>query len=354
MYLNSINFFRGIAVFFIVAGHCPRLADFTFQTIPEKTLWNLTVGGTAFFVFISGFLFHHVFYERFHYREFIGNKFKFLLTPYLVMSAIPIIYFVFIKETNNSYPSYYYTPSGDGWINGYAIPVLKYLFTGHSIGAFWYIPFILIVFLFSPLHSLFIKLRPRSQVTIASLWLLAALFVHRAISPGMLGVWQNVFTFMPVYLIGIICSEKKDFLYAKLRGKEFYLLAGVLLLAVVQAISGKFGNYRKPPFEYGGIDLQICQKVVFSIFLMVGLHRFELAPIKFLASIARNSFGIFFIHGVLIAAFIMAKRMLGISFPPNSWVVYLLVVIVIFALSMGLTVLARKIFPRHSRYLVGS
>ncbi len=87
---------------------------------------------------------------------------------------------------------------------------------------------------------------------------------------------------------------------------------------------------------------------------MVGLHRFELAPFKLLGSIARNSFGIFFIHGILIAAFIMAKRMLGISFPPNSWVVYLLVVIVIFALYMGLTVLARKIFPRHSRHLVGS
>jgi len=53
--------------------------------------------GTALFVFISGFLFHHIFYSRFNYRAFISRKIKDVLVPYLVLSTPYVIYIVFFK-----------------------------------------------------------------------------------------------------------------------------------------------------------------------------------------------------------------------------------------------------------------
>ncbi|MGS0727939.1 acyltransferase family protein, partial [Shewanella sp. 0m-11] len=61
-FLNSINHFRGIAIIFIVMAHCYRPAGWQIETFADKAWFNLMMNGTVFFVFISGFLFHHVFY----------------------------------------------------------------------------------------------------------------------------------------------------------------------------------------------------------------------------------------------------------------------------------------------------
>ena len=65
MYLNIINHFRAFEIIFIVLGHCSGLANFTFDNAYSHTFENFILGGTTFFVFISGFLFHHVFYGKF-------------------------------------------------------------------------------------------------------------------------------------------------------------------------------------------------------------------------------------------------------------------------------------------------
>jgi peptidoglycan/LPS O-acetylase OafA/YrhL len=61
MHLNSFNHFRAIAITFIVAGHCFGLTGMAITSMMEKTIANLLLGGTSLFVFISGFLFHHIF-----------------------------------------------------------------------------------------------------------------------------------------------------------------------------------------------------------------------------------------------------------------------------------------------------
>lgn len=42
MYLNSINYFRGVSIVFIVFGHCLSIADFSYESIAGLTLLNLT------------------------------------------------------------------------------------------------------------------------------------------------------------------------------------------------------------------------------------------------------------------------------------------------------------------------
>ena len=82
MFLNSINYFRGIAIFIIVLGHSYWLAGFEATTDVEKTFEAVATGGTALFVFVSGFMFHHVFYKRtFDYKKFVIREIAAIRTP---------------------------------------------------------------------------------------------------------------------------------------------------------------------------------------------------------------------------------------------------------------------------------
>ena len=54
----------------------------------------------------------------------------------------------------------------DNIIIKYGLQSLAYLVSGEHIVAYWYIPMILIMFLLSPLHILFIKLKFNQQVLI--------------------------------------------------------------------------------------------------------------------------------------------------------------------------------------------
>lgn len=76
-YLSHLNYFRGIAIVFIVVGHCYILrfiyfdenTSFIFQIIK-----NIATGGTTFFVFISGYLLHHIYSGKFDYENFCSQK----------------------------------------------------------------------------------------------------------------------------------------------------------------------------------------------------------------------------------------------------------------------------------------
>ena len=64
--LNYINVFRGLAILLIIMGH-------TMQFGNPKSLINMIncemiCGGTALFIFISGFLFQHLAY-KFEYKN---------------------------------------------------------------------------------------------------------------------------------------------------------------------------------------------------------------------------------------------------------------------------------------------
>ena len=353
MYINSINYFRGISIILIVFGHCLGLADFSYDSILGNTIHNLTQGGTSFFVFISGFLFHHIFYPKFQFKRFLIKKTKYILFPYLILSTLPIVYLLLrfcisgisssssIKIRYNSMLSF---------------PIFRHYLTGvdKSFIGYWYIPFIIIIFLLSPLFVRFIKLNFKTQILITILLLICSIFMHRGIDLEALSVFQNVLYFTPIYLFGIISSETKDVIYSKLKGKEFYLLSLAFTLAIFQAYMGKLGNYHKLPFIYGGMDLMILQKISLCLFFMVYLKRFENYKLRFFEVIATNSFGIFFIHGIVIFIIRLIKEKLDFSFAPNSFIIYFLVASIIFFLSLIVTLIVKRIFPKHSRYLIGS
>ena len=76
-YLNKINYFRGIAIIFIVFGHCDSFGITRFNENTTKLaeiIIPIVHGGTAFFVFISGFLFHYIYFQNFQLKLFLIKK----------------------------------------------------------------------------------------------------------------------------------------------------------------------------------------------------------------------------------------------------------------------------------------
>ncbi|MGD1895399.1 MAG: acyltransferase [Phormidesmis sp.] len=351
MFLNSLNYFRAIAILMIVAGHTFDYAGISFESIPARTLGNLLSGGTSLFVFISGFLFHHIFYRRYQFKKFMSGKLKKVLLPYTLLSIVPILITVISVDAVYSYQN----PGGTGFlhtglIGHYLIPAIRYYATGSIVAAYWYIPFVMLVFLMSPLHIGFIGLKLKHRLIITLLLTVISLFMHRPVHNGI--ILQSLIYFTPVYLIGIICSQQRENVYAFFKNKEIYLLIIAVVLAAIQAAQGDVSNYRKPPFVYGGIDTMLLQKTALCFFFMVWLHRFEAVNARLLNLIAATSFAIYFLHMWMLKGLSRVVVRLDVS-AISPWFLYLVLVAVTVLLSVGIALTLKKILHKNSRYIIG-
>lgn len=356
MYLTSLNYFRAIAIFIIVAGHSYSIAGLDFATfnLVEKIVFNLIIGGTTLFVFISGFLFHHIFIPRYQYKKFMMGKVKNVLIPYLILS-LPII-LVFLKGFGKA-P--YFVPGTTGVFDQYIIPTLKYYWSGKTVLAYWYIPFIMITFSMAPLHVKFARQSTFIQLIIITSFLAVSALLHRP--KDNFYVLQSVLYFFPVYLIGIFCSIHKEKIYNLMYGREVYLLLIAIYLAAFEGLIGMQGNYHKNAFALNGIDIMLFQKIILSLFFMVWLHRFEKTSSKIMEVFASTSFSIFFLHGYLIAITEKEFRHLGINSlnqlfnEPQvySWLNLVLIVLVYVIICSIIAIGINKLIPKYSRYLIG-
>lgn len=352
MFLNSFNYFRAIAITLIVMGHC----NIFFIGYPEnifiKIFYNLTMGGTSLFVFISGFLFHHIFSQNYNYKKFLLKKIKKVFVPYSIMSIIPIIYYAFIRGRHMKNNEYFLS-NGDGLYAEYFLPALKYYTSGEQMVAYWYIPFIMVVFFMSPFHIYFSKLKLKSQLLIISPLFLVSVFMHRPNFSAGIYLFQSVLYFTPIYLIGIICSQQKNFIYEKFHRKEYIFLFVSIFLAILQFYMGTTGNYHKMPFILNGFDLMIIQKLSLCLFFMVWLHRFEHIKSKALDTLASISFGIFFIHGFVLFSMRKIQTTYFDFLPNNFWLSFALLFTITMALSIVISLTMKKIFDRKSVYIIG-
>jgi surface polysaccharide O-acyltransferase-like enzyme len=126
MYLRSFEYFRAIAIVLIVAGHCFGISGWQIDSFAERMVGNIISGGSSLFVFVSGFLFHHVFYPTFNYRIFMKKKVQNVLLPYLFLSIFAIAQALAI---HGPFPETYFGPQ-QGLIYQLVRPVLLYLLTG--------------------------------------------------------------------------------------------------------------------------------------------------------------------------------------------------------------------------------
>ena len=351
MFLNSFNYFRAITILLIVAGHSTDLAGININNLNfyGKIALNLIDGGTVLFVFISGFLFHHIFLPKFKYLKFLKSKFQKLFIPYIFLT-LPYI-FVNLQGYGNSK---FFDPTHVGILEKYIYPILKYFLSGASV-AYWYIPFIMVMFMLSPLHVAFARTKTKIQIVVLIILFFISSIVQRPIET--IYVLHSVIYFFPVYLTGIFCSIHKEKIYQSLANKEAFILIVVVVLATLNVWKGNIGDIHKEFFKFNGLEFAIYEKLLLGLFFMVFLHRFENIRIKVLENIALVSFSIYFLHGYLIA---ISKRYSEYSnqysfnllnFPP-----FLNLIFIVFIFVFIITVFAiflKKQIPKYSKYFIG-
>lgn len=345
MYLNAFNYFRAISIILIVAGHSFGLARLKINTDLEIFFVNFVKGGTYYFVFISGFLFYYVFYNHFNYKAFISKKLQFVFLPYLFLGMYPIFELV-VQKTQRV--NRFYKPMGEGFLHEYIIPIIKYYITGGFLTAYWYIPFIMLVFLMSPAHIKFIKVDKRLQLCVIVFLFLISLVMHRPINN--INVLQSLIYYMPVYLLGIYCAINREAIYQTFKGKEFVFLAIAFAFMVLHLNSNHVGNYHKDMWQYNGVDWMLLQKIAMGMFFLVFLNRFENTKNDYINLLANTSFAIFFLH-LFVLKFLENFRAEYI--PKNSWLSYIAIVVVTLLLSVLAAKIIKKLLPNHSRYIIG-
>ncbi len=201
MRLNYFDYFRAIAILLIVASH--SYDAWHIDTIPEKIIANLISGGTGLFVFISGFFFHHIFLPKFRYREFLIKKTKNVLLPYIILSSIGFL--VIVIRLGRPHPAL----AGDLSSFGSSLTwYLKFLWTGRILTAYWYIPFIMIIFGLSPIFIKYINASRKMQIFIFLLLFAISGLVHR---PNFnLSPIHSLVYFVPMYLLGMFFSINRE------------------------------------------------------------------------------------------------------------------------------------------------
>ena len=297
--LNYINVFRGLAILLIVAGHTMQFG--TKGTWINDTAFEILTGGTALFIFISGFLFQHL-SDKFEYKTYLKKKWINVILPYII-TAIPGIILCFTM------PEAYGNPFVG--LNPFA-QIGIFLTTGrvHNVPT-WYIPMICIFFL---LADLFIILeRKKILYKFLPVLFLITFFVPRI-------------DIEPSYLTGMSYGAKY-FAYIK------YILNGFIHFASMYILGMYFSSFKEKinycyKYRWGlilgmlitaGADIylnhtfHIMNNTISKIFLtliVLGYLQHYDNEIKncqwFNKSadfVAKYSFSIFFIHWYILFAF---------------------------------------------------
>jgi hypothetical protein len=335
-HLAMIVYFRAAAILLIVAGHSYAVAGIRLGSNFDNTLVSLIAGATALFVFISGFVFDYVFRARYSYRSFVLDRAQKILIPYSLLTAG----FVFSHSLLTA--GFVFS----NWTS--AEQLFRYFAFGDTFEAYWYIPFIMLMFAFSPLHRLFMDLRTSQQIAIIFGGAIVSGLVQRPISND--NAFQSVVFYMPIYFSGIFLSLHRKTLLPSLQKRWLPLLLTAVLLAVVQSARGQIGHLHKPFFAFGGFDLMVFQKLLLA-FALAGLFaKLPSPPGRIVRVVADTSFAIFFLHPVVLWI-IGGTAVLQLTHIP--WIDLAIAVSAIVTLCALIALALRMVLKAKSKYITG-
>ena len=356
-FLNSINYFRGIAIVIIVMTHSYGIAHWNVYrnaSLFEKMFYSFNLNGSVFFVFISGYLYHHIFYPNFDYKKFLIKKTKFVLIPYLVCSTLPIIYTIFDCQ-NEWLFNILFDSGGLDFLPASLqdkplLSILWFIATGRAVYAYWFIPMVILIFLISPLVNYLIKTQHLLKVI---LFLVpVSMVVHRPLQN--INPLHSLIYFLPVYLLGIYSSIHRQKIIAYLKGdrQKLFILSLAIVLCLIQVIVFNVsGNFSKNLFSVTVPDINIIQKILLCFLFISVLDSFEKVEIASLKQTAQTSFAIYFIHPFLLRPLTRLSRVWG-NFEGNL-LTLLLATLLTVTISVAIAHLIKLIFKKNSRYIIG-
>ncbi|WP_192954714.1 acyltransferase family protein [Gallaecimonas mangrovi] len=343
--LLEFDLLRGLAIVFIVLGHSVVNSGHGFPVWLE----NLVRGGTGVFVFISGFFFQRIFFKRFDYKDFMVKKTLNVFLPFLCVSLVGLVleFFggVLIDGDTGK------TAFGALW------PIVQ---NGYVLFPHWYIPFIMLTFLCSPLHMQYIRLPLQAQLGTLLVFSIVAIYLQRPL--GNADPLQSLVYFTPFYLLGILYSQHLSWFRLYYRYLFWVALVAVVVTVWLQSqVWFHIGNYHKAAFKFGGVDLQFIQKMGLCIVLIGLCERLIFKALcDHLVMLANLSFAIFFLHPLLAMVWGNVKYSLirhGLLVPSHTLAESLFQSTLLFLFMLYGTVLMIKLLkPRlgdKSRMLIG-
>ncbi len=297
--LNYINVFRGLAILLILAGHTMQIGDK--GSLINNISFEIWTGGTALFIFISGFLFQHLSY-KFEYKNYLKKKRTNVVIPYIITAIPGILLCLYL-------PSVYGNPF-DG-LNPF-LQIFVFLTTGrvHNVPV-WFIPMIVLFFMFSYIllylekKNILYKLLPvlflitvfLPRIDIEPEYVVNMDYLHKYIE-YLKYVINGFIHFFSMYVFGMYLSKYKDkidFFYNK-------RLLFIILMAAMAAIDVYLNHNHI--FVNGTIS-----KIFLTVLVLGYLKHYD-EKIKshekinhWLDITAKYSFGLFFIHWYYVFAF---------------------------------------------------
>ena len=292
-----------------------------------------------------------MFYGRTSFGEFMRKKALYVGLPYLIL-ATPLAF------VEIGLGAFQVTVAKEGVAYGQNIFVdfIVLITTGRMVTAYWYIPFVFLIFLASPLFYRFIRLGAARRFMVLCASIALALWVHRPIDN--LDPVHSFLYLANFYLFGILfCEYRAEIMRFATRPAVLASLAVLILaIAATQAmilhIPGNIERSAGDGWAPIALDLMLVQKYVGIFFLCAALARWGALMGKPLAFVANHSFGLFFTHGIVIA---MLARMPApfsphVGEPVADLALYSLFVL---AASLAIVVLVKHITGQYSRYVIG-
>ncbi|MCG8477289.1 MAG: acyltransferase [Cytophagales bacterium] len=338
-FLKYIHYFRAIAIVNIIFSHT---LDITLQ-VPNAAAEQLSIfrevlfhGSTLYFLIISGFLFQFL-APKFTLRGHLKKKFANVIMPYLILSTSIMVY---------RYSGHLY--SGKVSVAEFSRLLQETLLLGNISIQYWYIPFIAVVYLFSPL---FLKLSKKQLKRTALLSCLLPLVVSRTGSE--VTAAQFVY-FVPVFILGMHIANNLDGTLAFIRKQRFALI-------LISGISTIILFYLEAaPLQALHINLTeslfFIQKISLSLLLLHFSYLIRNWKSPSLSLIADYSFALYFLHifidryAVRAMFFEWINTKAPFLLAPSAF----LFSCYVFLATLLATAVIKKLLKKYSRYVIGA
>ncbi len=351
-FLQYIHNLRGLAILFVVGVHAGGY-DSDWPSHPGvrhilQTVFDPSEGnGTVLFLFIGGFLFQHLTHSQFDYKKFLEQKFLNIILPYIIIS-IPLI----IMRMNTSFDSL--SLPEDFHERPVWYQFFYHLVTGTHMPPFWFISAIVLFYISAPvLHMIDNK---NFYTYFFPLVLLVTLFTYRPLHNA--NPFLAYIHFIPVYITGMWASYNRERIL-KLGWKLLAPLFFVFTVLTWQDLNGNLQYLRDISFEQVAADgliafnFYMLKCLVLTFILLIVFFKLRERQMPLLEILGHYSFGVFFVHYILISVARKVIEMNGITID-FSLITYLIFFIFVLMLSIVTVYLVKRMTGRYSRYLIGS
>ncbi|MEH0158252.1 acyltransferase [Limibacter armeniacum] len=346
--LNYIHNMRALAILLIVGVHVRDMLNWNEGDISEELLVTLFDNGTVVFVFIAGFLFQYLNSNKpFKFSDYLWKKFKFVLTPYLILSALLIPIRLWMQEDRFFLPPDFYE-------HNLVWQARYYLITGTHLVPLWFIPMVVLIYLCSPLLLWMDKTKYFYLLALLPICLSFMTFRPAWNTDPILAF----FHFLPIYIIGMGASHFRKKLETIPTQTTFTLLSLWAILSIGQftgLIPGHRYLWMEDIWQQGVWVFNIghFRMALISVILVPLFSKFVNQPYRLSNLLANYSFGIFYLHFILVILLQkISVRILHINTYSISYFLVVFSMVMITSCMMVWT--TKKLLKDKSRILIGS